>query len=153
MPRRPEALRSQLETEMRSARAFASRELGLPDNRSYTTYADVGRPFVVWNVVATPEFSVVPRQWCFPVAGCVAYRGYFREAAAQRYAARMQREGFDVTVGGVAAYSTLGKFADPVISSMLRYGDVDVIAHAVPRARAPGASTCPAIRRSTRPSP
>jgi predicted aminopeptidase len=126
-PRRPEALRSQLET-VRSARVFAARELALPDNRSYTTYADIGRPYAVWSVVATPEFSIVPRQWCFPVVGCVAYRGYFHEAAAQRYAARLQRQGFDVTVGGVAAYSTLGKFADPVISSMLRYGDVDVVA-------------------------
>jgi predicted aminopeptidase len=126
-PARPEALRSQLET-IRAARVFASRELGLPDNRSYTSYADIGRPFAVWAVVATPEFSIVPRHWCFPVAGCVAYRGYFHEAAAQRYAARLQRQGFDVTVGGVSAYSTLGKFADPVLSSMLRYGEIDVVA-------------------------
>jgi predicted aminopeptidase len=126
-PGRPGALRSQLEV-VRSAREFASRELALPDNRSYTTYADIGRPFAVWSVVAAPEFSIAPRQWCFPVAGCVAYRGYFREVAAQRYAARLQRQGYDVSVGGVAAYSTLGKFADPVISSMLRYGEVDVVA-------------------------
>jgi predicted aminopeptidase len=126
-PARPEALRSQLET-VRAARQFASRELALPDNRSYTTYADIGRPFAVWSVVATPEFSIAPRTWCFPVAGCVAYRGYFREAAAQKYAATLQRQGYDVTVGGVTAYSTLGKFADPVVSSMLRYGDLDVVA-------------------------
>ncbi len=122
----PESLRRQLDS-IRQARRFASRELGLPDNRSYTTYADVGRPFVVWNVVATPEFSVQPLQWCFPVAGCVAYRGYFREAAARAFAQGLQRSGHDVTLGGVSAYSTLGRFADPVLSSMLRYGDADVI--------------------------
>jgi predicted aminopeptidase len=106
---------------------FASRELGLPDNRSYTTYVDVGRPFVVWNVVATPEFSVEPLQWCFPVVGCLQYRGYFREAAARRYGERTAEAGHDVALGGVTAYSTLGRFADPVLSSMLRYGELDVI--------------------------
>jgi predicted aminopeptidase len=125
-PDTPEPLRRQL-GEIQQARQFASRELGLPENRSYTTYADVGRPFVVWNVVATPEFSVQPLQWCFPVAGCVAYRGYFREATARAFAQRLQREGHDVALGGVTAYSTLGRFADPVLSSMLRYGDTDVI--------------------------
>jgi len=121
-----EPLRRQL-TEIQQARRFASLELGLPDNRSYTTYADVGRPFVVWNVVATPEFSVQPLQWCFPVAGCVAYRGYFREPAARSFAQQLRASGHDVVLGGVSAYSTLGRFADPVLSSMLRYGDTDVI--------------------------
>jgi predicted aminopeptidase len=125
-PATPEPLRRQL-AEIRQARAFASRELGLPDNRSYTTYADVRRPFVVWNVVATPEFSVEPLQWCFPVAGCLAYRGYFREAAARHYGEKLRAAGNDVALGGVSAYSTLGRFADPVLSSMLRYGDLDVI--------------------------
>ena len=125
-PDTPEPLRRQL-GEIRQARQFASRELGLPDNRSYTTYADVGRPFVVWNVVATPEFSVQPLQWCFPVAGCVAYRGYFREPAAREFARRLEQRGYDVTLGGVTAYSTLGRLADPVLSSMLRYGDIEVI--------------------------
>ncbi len=122
----PEPLRRQL-TEIQQARRFASSELGLPDNRSYTTYADVGRPFVVWNVVATPEFSVQPLQWCFPVAGCVAYRGYFREPAARGFAQRLRASGHDVVLGGVSAYSTLGRFADPVLSSMLRQGATDVI--------------------------
>jgi predicted aminopeptidase len=125
-PATPAALRQQL-AEIQQARRFASQELGLPDNRSYTTYADLGRPFVVWNVVATPEFSVEPLQWCFPVAGCLAYRGYFREAAARRYAERLRAAGHDVALGGVTAYSTLGRFADPVLSSMLRYGDLEVI--------------------------
>jgi predicted aminopeptidase len=110
------------------AREFATRELKLPDNESYRSYADIGRDYVVWNVVATPEFSVVPKHWCFPVAGCVAYRGYFHESAARQFAAEMARQGFDVAIDPVPAYSTLGKFADPVLSSMLRYGDDELVA-------------------------
>jgi predicted aminopeptidase len=121
------ALRARL-TEVRAARDFASRELGLPDNESYRSYADIGRPFVVWNVVAAPEFSLHPKHWCFPVAGCVAYRGYFHERRARGLALELEARGFDVVVEGVPAYSTLGRFADPVISSMLRYGDDDLAA-------------------------
>ncbi len=119
------ALRARL-TLLRDARDFASRELGLPDNKSYRSFAALRREFVVWNVIAAPEFSTTPRNWCFPVAGCVSYRGYFREAAARRYAARLQRRGDDVMVGGVPAYSTLGHFADPLLSTMLRYDDAYV---------------------------
>jgi len=114
--------------DVSAARDFAVTELHLPDNRSYRTYADVKRPFVVWNVVATPEFSVEPKHWCFPIAGCVAYRGYFKEKSARRFAAKLASGGFDVTVGGVPAYSTLGKFADPVLSTMMRYGDSELVA-------------------------
>ncbi len=120
-------LRSRLE-EVRQARAFAVSDLGLPSNRSYTTYADIGRPYVVWNVVAAPEFSVEPERWCFPVVGCVAYRGYFSELRARHFAYRLEQRGADVVVEGVPAYSTLGKFADPVLSSMLRYGEDDLVA-------------------------
>jgi predicted aminopeptidase len=115
-------------TEVRAARDFASRELGLPDNGSYRSYADLKRPYVVWNVVAAPEFSVNPKRWCFPIAGCVAYRGYFKEAKARRFAASLERQGFDTYVGGVAAYSTLGKFKDPVLNTMLGYGDDELAA-------------------------
>ncbi|HUK00945.1 MAG TPA: aminopeptidase [Steroidobacteraceae bacterium] len=121
-PATPAGVRSSLQS-VSSARDFASRVLGLPDNRSYRTYADIGRPYVVWNVVATPEFSVQPRQWCFPVAGCVAYRGYFKESKARAFAAQLAARGDDTLVDGVPAYSTLGRFADPVMSSMLVYGD------------------------------
>jgi len=126
-PGTPPALRAHLQ-EVRAAREFASRELGLPDNKSYRSYADIGRPYVVWNVVAAPEFSVSPQRWCFPIAGCVAYRGYFREQRAREFAASLATRGFDVSVDGVPAYSTLGKFADPVLSSMLRYGDDELAA-------------------------
>src|SRR5450432_3099331 len=126
-PHTPEAVRAQLE-QAQAARDFAVQDLGLPDNKSYRSYADIGRPYVVWNVVATAEFSVAPEHWCFPVPGCVSYRGYFHEDSARKFAAKMQKKGFDVSVGGVPAYSTLGKFADPVLSSMLRYGDDDLAA-------------------------
>jgi len=126
-PKTPPTLRARLE-EVRAAREFASRELGLPDNASYRSYADIGRPFVVWNVVAAPEFSLQPKRWCFPVAGCVAYRGYFHESRARSLALELEARGFDVVVEGVPAYSTLGRFADPVISSMLRYDDDELAA-------------------------
>jgi predicted aminopeptidase len=106
-----------------AAREFASRELDLPDNRSYTYYVDLHRSYVVWNVFATPRFSVEAVRHCFPVAGCVAYRGWFSEAAAEADASRMRDKGDDVWVGGVPAYSTLGWFADPILSSMLRWDD------------------------------
>lgn len=124
-PHMSQAVRSRL-SEVRDARDFAVKELHLPDNRSYRMYADIHRPYVVWNVVATPEFSIEPKQWCFPIAGCVEYRGYFSEKRARAFAARLAHAGFDVTVGGVPAYSTLGKFADPVLSTMLRYGDSEL---------------------------
>jgi predicted aminopeptidase len=121
-PATPPAVRTQLELVAR-ARTFAVRELGLPDNGSYRSYADVGRPYVVWNVFAAPEFSVDPKTWCFPVAGCVAYRGYFAERKARDFALGLEAKGFDVLVGGVPAYSTLGHFADPVLNTMLGWGE------------------------------
>lgn len=104
-------------------RRFATDELHLPDNRSYTQYADLGRDAVVWNVIAAPEFSLTPKTWCYPVAGCVAYRGYFRRERADRLAARLRDEGWDVSVSPVPAYSTLGRFADPVLSTMMHWSD------------------------------
>jgi predicted aminopeptidase len=121
-PRTDPALRRRLE-EVRMAREFAWRELALPNNKSYTSYADLKRDYVVWSVVATPEFSVEPHEWCFPFVGCVAYRGYFRERSAQEFAAGLREQGYDAIVGGVPAYSTLGKFNDPVLNTMMSYGD------------------------------
>ena len=117
-PQLPAERRRQLE-QIREAREFASNELGLPDNDSYRQFADLGRPFVVWNVVAAPEFSLQPLQWCFPIAGCVSYRGYFDEASARREADRLKAEGMDVDVYGVQAYSTLRWFDDPVLNTFL----------------------------------
>lgn len=105
------------------ARRFASQRLDLPDNRSYTSYVELHRPYVVWNVFATPRFSVDAVPQCFPITGCVAYRGWFREADAKADAAKLQARGDDVWIGGVPAYSTLGWFADPILSSMLSWDD------------------------------
>jgi len=122
-PQTPKTVRARLDIA-EQARAFAMQELGLPESRSFRKYADLGRPYAVWNVVANPEFSVEPRRWCFPVAGCVAYRGYFDEAKAQALAQRLARRGDDVTVGGVATYSTLGRLPDPVFNTMLGWAEV-----------------------------
>ena len=126
-PRTDARLRARLES-VEAAREFASHDLGLPNNKSYTSFADLKREYVTWSVVAAPEFSVQPKEWCFPIAGCVAYRGYFKEASATRFAAKLRAEGFDTTVGGVPAYSTLGKFDDPILSTMLVYGDDELAA-------------------------
>lgn len=107
-------------------RDYASRELALPDNLSYRRYADLDRRFALWNVFAAPELSLKPLQWCFPVAGCVNYRGYFSEAAARAEAAELTAAGDDVHIGGVPAYSTLGYFADPMLSTFIRYPDVEI---------------------------
>lgn len=109
------------------AREFSITELGLPDNDSYRTYADLERDFVVWSIFATPEFSLEPKRWCYPIVGCVAYRGYFRETKARRKAAKLEQQGLDVFVGGVAAYSTLGRFDDPVLNTMMNWGDTQLI--------------------------
>jgi predicted aminopeptidase len=112
---------------VQEAREFSVEELSLPDNKSYRTYADIEREFVIWNVVAAPEFSTQPKTSCFPVAGCVGYRGYFSRDDALRESEKLTAQGFDVEVGGVAAYSTLGKFNDPVVSSMMKWGDVRLV--------------------------
>lgn len=111
-------LRRRLEVATDALR-FAREALALPDNGSYAQFSDLHRVFAVWNVFAAPEFSLAPRTWCFPVAGCVAYRGYFRERAAHDYAKRLLDRGEDVFVGGVAAYSTLGYLDDPLLSTAL----------------------------------
>lgn len=111
---------------IREIREFASRDLGLPNNGSYTRYTDLGRPFVTWNVFATPELSLKPRQWCFPIAGCVNYRGYFHESQAANESKRLKAVGDDVYIGGVPAYSTLGWFDDPVLSSFVSWPETEV---------------------------
>ena len=104
-------------------RRFAVDELRLPDNKSYTTYVALDRSYVVWNVVAAKEFSVDPERWCFPFAGCVAYRGFFARDKAESFQARLTAEGLDTFSGGSSAYSTLGYFADPVLSTMISGGE------------------------------
>jgi predicted aminopeptidase len=118
-------LRMRLATA-RQIRQFAVQQLGLPDNDSYKNYAALKRPYVLWNVVATPELSLKPMQWCFPIAGCVNYRGYYSKDDAQAYARELRADGNDVQVGGVSAYSTLGWFNDPLISTFINYPDAEL---------------------------
>jgi predicted aminopeptidase len=118
-PETPEKLKHELEWAQK-IRRFAIDELKLPDNGSYRKYVQLDRPYVLWNVVATPELSLVPKTTCSPVAGCVAYRAYYHKEAAEKYANRLKRKGFDTYVGGVTAYSTIGWFRDPLVSSMMR---------------------------------
>jgi predicted aminopeptidase len=120
--------RRPIERVMADPHSSDSLKARLPNNRSYRTYSDLQRPFVVWNVVAAPEFSIEPLHWCFPFTGCISYRGYFHEQAARAFASRLAAQGNDTLVAGVTAYSTLGHFADPVLNTMLRYGDDDMVA-------------------------
>lgn len=116
-PSTPEALRSRMEAAS-ALRQFASDELDLPDNASYRSYVDIGRDYVTIAVYAAPEFSLTPRVWCFPVFGCVPYRGYFSRDSAAKTVRELQQQGLDVYVTGITAYSTLGWSADPLLSTM-----------------------------------
>ena len=126
-PQTPAALKARLNLSQR-IRSFAATELKLPDNASYKRFAELKRSAVVWNVVAAPEFSLTLKTWCFPVAGCVGYRGYFNEADAKLEAEQLKAEGLEVSVYGVPAYSTLGKLSfmgdfgsDPLLSTFINY--------------------------------
>lgn len=121
-PARDPKLRQHL-AQSQQARRFASEQLHLPDNKSYRMYADIGRPYVVWNVFATQEFSLEPVTHCFPIAGCVAYRGYYSVGGARGAAALQRQAGQDVYLAGIEAYSTLGWFNDPILNTMLAWGD------------------------------
>ena len=110
------------------ARRFGISELGLPETDSYTQYVHTGRSAATWNVIAAPEFSVEAKKWCFPVAGCVPYRGYFEEEDAERFAAKLRNRGYDVTVTPAVAYSTLGWFDDPLLDTMLDFSDAQLAA-------------------------
>ncbi|MDB5972378.1 MAG: aminopeptidase [Hydrocarboniphaga sp.] len=125
-PSRDTRLRERL-AKVQDARRYAVTALHLPDNKSYTLYSDVHRDYVVWNVFATPEFSLDAVESCFPIAGCLAYRGFYDEKAAESHAADLRAQGFETEIGGVAAYSTLGWFNDPVINTMLRWSDAQLI--------------------------
>ncbi len=123
----PQAERDKLLLIMQ-AREFAAEELGLPVNGSYRSYVELERPFVVWNVFAAPALSNSLVNWCYPIAGCVSYRGYFSQENAETYADQLRSQGMDVFTGGVDAYSTLGWFNDPITSAQLRRSDSRLVA-------------------------
>jgi len=124
-PDTSEALRQRLQLTLRLCE-FAQTNLNLPGHRAYRHYVALDRPYVVWNVQAAPEFSLEPKTWCYPVVGRLDYQGYFREQMALDYAQRLEAKGYDVCVSGVDAYSTLGWFQDPVLSTFLYLPDVDL---------------------------
>ena len=123
----PAALRKKLKFVL-SVRAFAEKELQLPVDEHYLNYVALDRPYVVWNVFAAPEFSLTPKTWCFPIVGCVSYRGYFAEEDARRFGDSLKQAGYDVYIGGAIAYSTLGWFDDPVLSTFISLSKPDLAA-------------------------
>jgi predicted aminopeptidase len=124
-PATPAPLKAKL-TRAQVIRDFATAELLLPDNGSYRRYADLRRPAVVWNVFAAPPDSLKPHTWCFPVAGCVPYRGYYKQADAAAFAAKTSAEGLETYVGPVSAYSTLGWFDDPLLNTFINASDAEL---------------------------
>ncbi len=124
-PKTPPELKERLKLVL-GIRRFAEDELRLPANGHYRHYADLGRRFAVWSVYAAPEFSLEARAWWYPVVGRLEYQGYFDEARARRFAVKLERKGFDVHLGGVEAYSTLGWFRDPVLNTFLFNDDTDL---------------------------
>lgn len=121
----PESLNRQLAAFV-SLRRFAHKQLLLPDQGSYQDYADLGRPFVTWMLIATPEFSLEPKPWCFPLVGCLPYQGFFKETDAQEQARLLKAQGMDVKLAGSPAYSSLGWFKDPLLNTMLRAKDIQL---------------------------
>jgi predicted aminopeptidase len=119
------ALKRQLEL-IEELRTFSSTQLHLPAGKNYTAYADLGRPHVVWSVFATPEFSLEPKRWWYPVVGKLSYRGFFEESAAREEARTLEEQGYDVFVGEVDAYSTLGWFNDPVLNTFVNEPDSEL---------------------------
>lgn len=117
-------VRSQL-VLAKSLRDYASVELKLPDNDSYRRYADLQRGAAVWNVVATPELSLQLKTWCYLVLGCAGYRGYFDPDDARDLAQALRKDGLEVYVYGVPAYSSLGWSnwlgGDPLLNTFIRY--------------------------------
>lgn len=104
-------------------REFAAKELDLPNHGSYQHYVALKKPYIKWNVIAAPELSIKPKLWCFFVVGCVSYRGYYTEQAARTFAKKVQAQGYDTYISGAIAYSTLGWFDDPLLSTMMQWSD------------------------------
>jgi len=124
-PSTPQTLKERL-LRAKEIRRFAAEALALPDNGSYTDYADLKRPAAVWNVFATPELSLELKTWCYPVLGCAGYRGYFDRAGADAMAAELRASGYDTSVTPVAAYSTLGWFDDPLLNTFIYAPDAEL---------------------------
>ncbi|TAM47169.1 MAG: aminopeptidase [Gammaproteobacteria bacterium] len=126
-PSTPPETRTRLELA-RDIRDYASRTLKLPENRSYRIYSDLGRPAALWNVFAAPELSLELKTWCYPIAGCLGYRGYFSRKSADALAADLKAQGYETFVGPVGAYSTVGWFNDPLLNTVIKRSDPELAA-------------------------
>ncbi len=126
-PTTPPETRARLELA-RDIRDYASRTLKLPENRSYRIYSDLGRPAALWNVFAAPELSLELKTWCYPIAGCLGYRGYFSRKSADALAADLKAQGYETFVGPVGAYSTVGWFNDPLLNTVIKRSDPELAA-------------------------
>ena len=126
-PAVPEAAKSRIRLAMH-VQAFAISDLDLPAKGSYRYYADLGRPFVSWLVVAAPPLEMTEHTWCYPIVGCLGYRGYFHKEDALKLADGMRKQGFDVLVRAVRAYSTLGWFDDPLLNTFVQQDELDLMA-------------------------
>ena len=126
-PDTPEKLKQRLKLVL-DIRTFAKNDLFLPAKDQYLSFVELNRPFAVYNVFATPEFSFSPKTWCYPIIGCAVYRGYFSKKDAFNYADQLQAKGYDVYIGGVVAYSTLGWFDDPILSTFINLSDTKMAA-------------------------
>lgn len=124
-PDTPPELQQQLQKVM-AIREFAEQQLQLPVEKQYRSYVALDRSYVVWNVFAAPELSLDAKTWCYPIAGCANYRGFYSKQGAERYAAKLRDKKYDVYVAGIAAYSTLGWFRDPVLSSFINRSDAEL---------------------------
>ena len=124
-PATPDKLKQRL-TSAQEIRRFASEQLALPDNKSFTTYADLHRPAALWNSFATPELSLNLKVWCYPLFGCAGYRGYYDPAEAKAFADGLRAQGYDVAVWPVPAYSTLGWFPDPLLNTFIDWPDAEL---------------------------
>ena len=123
----PEPLRQRL-ILADQIRRYGISQLGLEGSKGFSQYSDLGRKYVTWNIVAAPEYSVNPKTWCFPIAGCVAYKGFFKQSQAIEEADLLRDQGYDILLYGVSAYSTLGWFADPLLNTFINYPDTDLAA-------------------------
>jgi len=126
-PDTPEKLKEKLRLVM-DIRTFAKDKLFLPVKNQYLSFVELERPFAGWNIWATPEFSFAPKTWCYPIIGCAVYRGYFSKKDAIDYGQQLEAQGYDVYIGGVAAYSTLGWLNDPVFSTFIYRSDIKLAA-------------------------
>lgn len=118
-------LRQRLQT-VQDIRAFAGSQLGLPAAHDFGYYVELGRPYPVWSVMASPELALTPYSWCYPLVGCLDYRGYFSQAGAHALAERLRAQGYEVAVSGATTYSTLGHLNDPILSSFVYEPDADL---------------------------